>query len=61
MRVLASTHKLNITSTDWQVNCVSRAKMVGRDKVVRVYVLSDCGGKIVFSKDYLIEDLGMLK
>ena len=46
--VLTGSYKLNIMSTKWWVNWwvkrISGVKMVGRDNVVREYVLSDCGG-----------------
>ena len=47
--VLIGSDKFNIKSTkwwvnNWWVNCVSGAKMMGRDNVYRKTVLRDCGG-----------------
>ena len=60
VEVYKSWLRLNITSTKWWVNCVSGAKILGRDNVFIENVLNDCGGKIFF-KDYLIEYFGDVK
>jgi len=48
-QVIPSSHKLNITLTNWWINLlvnrISKLEVMGRDNVVRENVLIDCGGK----------------